>query len=62
MSQAVTEDVIVAVRIASFYPLKDAAKTEIVSAVAEKMVELGRKHNFLVYRAYMERKIQKGEE
>ena len=58
MSKAITDDVLIAVRIASFYPLKDAAKNEIVSEIADKMVELGLKHNFLVYNASMESKLE----
>jgi len=58
MSKAMTDDVLIAVRIASFYPLKDAARNEIVSAIADKMVELGHKHNFLVYNASMESKLE----
>jgi hypothetical protein len=59
MSQAMTDDVIIAVRIASFYPFGDAARNEIVSSIADKMVELGHKHNFLVYKTSVQSKSEK---
>jgi len=59
MTQAITDDVIVAVRIASFYPLSDEAKQEVAMIVSKAMVELGHKHNFIVYRASFESKVSK---
>lgn len=59
MTQAVTDDVIIAVRIASFYPLSDEAKQELVKTVSKSMVELGHKYNFIVYRASFESKVSK---
>lgn len=56
--EAMTDDVVVAVRIASFYPLSGDARQEIVKSIADKMTELGHKHNFLVYRASLETKME----
>lgn len=61
MTQATTDDVVIAVRIASFYPLSSAAKQEVVTAISEEMVKLGHKHNFIVYRASMESKPEKND-
>ena len=56
MSKAITEDVVMAARIASFYPLDEKARNDIVRKISDTMVELGAKHNFLVYRVSMETK------
>jgi hypothetical protein len=56
MTEAVTENIILITRIASFYPLKSEAQQEIVKAVAAVMEEMGKKHNFLVYRVALETK------
>ena len=56
MSKAITDDVIVAIRIASFYPLKDEAKQELAETIAQEMVKLGHKHNFIVYKTSIESK------
>ena len=53
---AVTENIILITRIASFYPLKSEAHQEIVKAVAAVMDEMGKKHNFLVWRVALETK------
>lgn len=59
MAQAITDDLMVAVRIASFYPLSDEAKQEVAITISKAMVELGHKHNFIVYRASFESKVSK---
>lgn len=51
--QAVTEDVQITARIASFYALDDEARQEIISAVAEVLKSMGKKHDFLVWRVSM---------
>jgi hypothetical protein len=56
MTQAITDDVLIAVRIASFYPLSDAARQEVSMAISKTMVDLGHKHNFIVYSASFESK------
>ena len=56
MVEAVTENLILITRIASFYPLKSEAQQEIVKAVAAVMEEMGKKHNFLVWRVALETK------
>lgn len=56
MTRAITDDVIVAVKIASFYPLKDAAKQEVAETISQAMVLLGHKHNFIVYKTSIESK------
>ena len=52
--EAVTEDLILKVRIASFYDLHPDARGEIVERVSELMADLGKKHNFLVWRTKMD--------
>ena len=59
MTNAITEDVVIAVRIAGFYPLSSAEKQEVVTVISEEMVKLGHKHNFIVYKASMESKPEK---
>ena len=39
MTQAITDDIIVAVRIASFYPLSDTARQEMAKFISQAMVE-----------------------
>jgi tRNA/tmRNA/rRNA uracil-C5-methylase (TrmA/RlmC/RlmD family) len=51
---AVTEDLKFSVRIASFYEINDAAKQDIVRKVSELMAELGKEHDFLVWRTQFE--------
>jgi hypothetical protein len=52
--QAVTQDLKFTVRVASFYDLNDATKQEIVLKVSEVMSELGKKHNFVIWRTQFE--------
>ena len=52
--QAVTEDVQITARIASFYPLNDEARQDVISAVAEVLKSIGKKHDFLVWRVSMQ--------
>jgi hypothetical protein len=52
--EAVTEDIVLKVRIASFYELHPDARGEIVEKVSELMADLGKKHNFLVWRTKMD--------
>lgn len=59
MTIAITDDVIISVRIASFYPLNKEAKNNVVSKISETMVELGHKHNFIVYKTSMESRMEK---
>ena len=53
---AVTENIILITRIASFYPLKSETQQEIVKAITAVMEEMGKKHNFLVWRVALETK------
>ena len=50
---AVTEDVQITARIASFYPLNDEARQDVMTAVAEVLKNMGKKHDFLVWRVSM---------
>lgn len=52
--EAVTEDLVLKVRIASFYELHPDARGEIIERVSELMADLGKKHNFLVWRTKMD--------
>lgn len=56
---AVTEDMLIAIKIASFYPLSSDAQQDIVKAVAAVMEEMRRKHNFIVWRVSLESKGEK---
>jgi hypothetical protein len=47
---AITEDLKIEARIASFYQLNGDVRIEIAKELAEKMAELGKKHDFLVWR------------
>jgi hypothetical protein len=58
MTQAITEDIIVAVRIASFYPLSDNARQEMAKFISQAMVDLGHQRNFIVYSASVETKAR----
>jgi hypothetical protein len=52
--QAITEDLKFSVRVASFYEFGDDAKKDIVLRVGELMEEIGKKHDFLVWRTQFE--------
>ena len=56
MIQAITDDVIVAVRIASFYPLSDSARQEMAKFISQAMVDLGHQRNFIVHSTSVETK------
>ena len=58
MTQAITDDIIVAVRIASFYPLSDNARQEMAKFISQAMVDLGHQRNFIVYSASVETKAR----
>ena len=47
---AVTEDIKFEARIASFYELDDDAQRDILLELSKTFAELGKKHNFLVWR------------
>ena len=47
---AVTEDLKFEARIASFYPLNDAAKEELLTRLSDLFQAVGKKHDFLVWR------------
>ena len=51
---AVTEDIVLEVRVASFYEFNDATRKEILEEVSKLMHELGKKHNFLVWRTRLD--------
>ena len=53
---AVTEDLSFVVRMASFYELNSEEKSEILKEVSDLMVELGKRHEFIVWRVSMEGK------
>lgn len=57
--QAVTEDVQITARIASFYALNDEARQDVISAVADALKSAGKKHDFLVWRVSMQTKSAK---
>ena len=48
--QAITTDLILSAKIASFQPLSQRAKDEIVNEIFKLMEEQRKKHNFIVYR------------
>jgi len=50
---------LIAIRIASFYPISSDAQQDIVKAVAAVMEEMRRKHNFIVWRVSLESKGEK---
>ena len=47
---AVTEDIKFEARIASFYELDDDTRRDILLELSKTLAELGKKHNFLVWR------------
>ncbi len=47
---AITEDLRIEARIASFYKIKSDVRIEIAKELSDKLAEIGRKHNFLVWR------------
>lgn len=47
---AVTEDLNLVVRIASFYPLDSDTQKQIVKKVSDLMAEIGKENNFIVWR------------
>jgi uncharacterized coiled-coil protein SlyX len=47
---AVTDDIRFDARIASFYELNDATQKDILNELTKTFVELGKKHDFLVWR------------
>ena len=51
---AVTENLILVVRIASFYELNSETNKDIVHEVSNVMKDLGKKHDFLVWRTSLE--------
>ncbi len=59
MSQAITDDLILAVRMASFSPLNQEVVHDVVKEISKTMVILGHKHNFLVYGVSADRKLEK---
>jgi hypothetical protein len=48
--QAITTDLILSAKIASFQPLSQRAKDEIVNEIFKLMEEQRKKHNFIVYK------------
>ena len=48
--QAVTDDIKFEARIASFYELDDDTRRDILLELSKTLAELGKKHNFLVWR------------
>lgn len=48
--QAVTSDLVLNVRIASFYPLNDGDQKEIVMRVSKLIEDIGKEKNFIVWR------------
>ena len=48
--QAITSDLILSAKIASFQPLPQRAKDEIVSEIFKVVEEQRKKHNFIVYK------------
>jgi len=48
--RAVTEDLKLTVRMASFYHLDEKAKKDILDGVMNVFVENGKKHSFIVWR------------
>jgi|688.fasta_scaffold1270829_3 hypothetical protein len=51
---AVTEELKFSIRVASFYEINQDARAEITTKVSELMAELGKKHDFLVWRTCMD--------
>ena len=51
---AVTEELKLSVRVASFYEINESARAEIVTKVSDLMAELGKKHDFLVWRTCLD--------
>ena len=47
---AITEDMKIEARIASFYEIKGDVRMEIARELSDKLAEIGKKHNFLVWR------------
>jgi hypothetical protein len=56
MTQALTQNIATITRIASFYPLTSEAQQDIVKEVSKVMEEMGRKHNFIVWRVCLDSK------
>ena len=50
---AVTEDIKFEARIASFYQLDKEAKRELLLELSKVFTDVGRKHNFIVWRVQM---------
>lgn len=48
--QAVTSDLVLNVRIASFYPLNDGDQKEIVMRFSKLIEDIGKEKNFIVWR------------
>lgn len=53
---AVTEDLNLVVRIASFYPLNSDTQKQIVMRVSDLMAEIGKENNFIVWRTCLNSK------
>ena len=56
MSTAITANLVLVTRVATFYPLSSEARQDIVREVAKTMEDLGKKHNFLVWRVSLDTK------
>lgn len=56
MTQAVTQNLVVITRMASFYPLSSEAQTDILMTMSKVMEEMGKKHNFIVWRVCLDTK------
>lgn len=54
--QAITSDLILSAKIASFQPLSQRAKDEIVSEIFKVLEEQRKKHNFIVYKVAVDTK------
>jgi len=54
--QAITSDMILSAKIASFQPISQRAKDEIVNEIFKVMEEQRKKHNFIVYRIAVDTK------
>ena len=48
--KAVTDDLRIDARIASFYPLSDEVHDEILKEVLDVLTKIGNKHNFIIWR------------
>jgi hypothetical protein len=57
--QAITSDMILSAKIASFQPISQSAKDEIVNEIFKVMEEQRKKHNFIVYRIAVDTKENK---